>query len=130
MVKYQQDSTSIDQPFAALSDPTRRAILERLAQEDNLPVGELAEQFEMSWPAVSKHLRVLEKAGLLTQEKDGRIRRCHLKADPLQEAAVWINRYKQFWETQLDALADFLEQTSTDQEAKQEDKKQEIRSEK
>lgn len=109
MVKYSEDS--ITQVFAALADPTRRAILERLAAEDNMPVTELAEPFAMSLPAISKHLRVLERAGLLTQEKDGRIRRCHLVAEPLQEAAAWIAQYRQFWETQLDALADFLKQT-------------------
>jgi DNA-binding transcriptional ArsR family regulator len=65
----------------------------------------------MSLPAVSKHLRVLERAGLLVQEKDGRIRRCHLNAEPLQEAAEWINHYRQFWEEQFDQLAAFLQET-------------------
>ncbi|MEM9753184.1 MAG: metalloregulator ArsR/SmtB family transcription factor [Planctomycetota bacterium] len=99
----------LDRTFAALSDPTRRAILAQLAEEDALPAGRLAEGFDMAWPSVSKHLRVLEGAGLLRQEKDGRVRRCHLEAEPLKEAAAWIAYYQQFWGDRLDALADFLE---------------------
>ena len=108
MVKY--SDASIDHIFAALADPTRRAILERLTQGE-ATVTELAEPFEMSLPAVSKHLRVLERAGLLMQEKDGRIRRCHLVAQPLQAAADWIEQYRQFWEAQFDSLADYLAHT-------------------
>jgi DNA-binding transcriptional ArsR family regulator len=78
----------------------------------------LAEPFEMSLPAVSKHLRILERAGLLAQEKDGRIRRCQLVADPLQEANEWIERYSHFWESQFDSLAGYLAQV---QEANDED---------
>lgn len=118
MVKYQEDD--ISQIFSALSDPTRRAILERLAEEDHIPVTTLAEPFAMSLPAISKHLRVLERAGLLVQEKDGRIRRCRLVAEPLQDAAAWLDRYRQFWETQLDALADFIAQTANESEVKSE----------
>ena len=80
----------------ALSDPTRRAILERLATAD-VAVTELAEPFDMSLPAISKHLDVLERAGLLSREKDGRIRRCHMQHEPLQQAADWIDWYRQFW---------------------------------
>lgn len=116
MVKYQEDA--ISQTFSALADPTRRAILERLSKEDHIPVTTLAEPFDMSLPAISKHLRVLERAGLIVQEKDGRIRRCRLVAEPLQGAADWLSRYQQFWETQLDALADFIEQTSNEAEVK------------
>ncbi len=108
MVKYSPDA--LDTLFSALADPTRRAILERLA-EGELTVTELAEPFDMSLPAISKHLRVLERAGLLVQEKDGRIRRCQLVAEPMQDAAAWLDRYRQFWETQFDALADFLART-------------------
>lgn len=108
MVKY--FTGTLDHTFFALSDPTRRAILERLAAEGELMVTALAEPFEMSLPAVSKHLRILERAGLLAQEKDGRIRRCQLVADPLQEASEWIERYSQFWESQFDSLADYLTQ--------------------
>ncbi|MEM8782250.1 MAG: metalloregulator ArsR/SmtB family transcription factor [Planctomycetota bacterium] len=103
------DDARLDRTFAALSDPTRRAILAQLAEEDALPAGRLAEGFDMAWPSVSKHLRVLEGAGLLRQEKDGRVRRCHLEAEPLKEAAVWIAYYRKFWGDRLDALAAFFE---------------------
>ena len=108
MVKY--SSSRLDATFGALADPTRRAILARLAKRE-LTVGELAAPFEMSLPAVSKHLRVLERAGLLRQQKDGRIRRCRLDAKAMKNAAKWIERYRRFWEQQLDALARYLEET-------------------
>jgi DNA-binding transcriptional ArsR family regulator len=108
MVKYA--SHTLDAIFSALADPTRRAILGRLAEGD-VTVGELAEPFDMSLPAISKHIRVLERAGLLIQEKDGRIRRCHLNPEPLKEAAEWINHYRQFWEEQFDQLSAFLQET-------------------
>lgn len=114
MVKY--TNGVLDKVFFALSDPTRRAILQRLAEEGEIPVMALAEPFDMSLPAVSKHLRVLERAGLLVQEKDGRIRRCQLVAEPLQGAALWIEQYSQFWEAQFDALADYLAQLQTQEE--------------
>jgi DNA-binding transcriptional ArsR family regulator len=94
--------------FHALSDSTRRAILARLANGE-VQVTELAEPFDMSLPAISKHLGVLEKAGLLHRHKDGRIRRCELVAGPLENAADWVNVYRQFWETRLDSLARYLE---------------------
>ena len=97
--------------FHALSDSTRRAILARLANGEAL-VTELAEPFDIYLPAVSKHLGVLEKAGLLHRHKDGRIRRCQLTAGPLENAADWVNVYRQFWETQLDSLAKYLEKDS------------------
>lgn len=108
MVKYQ--SVDLDLLFYALSDGTRRAVLERLAEEGDLMVTALAEPFDISLPAVSKHLRVLERAGLLTQDRDGRIRRCQLVADPLQAAAEWIDHYSRFWEIQFDSLAEYLSQ--------------------
>lgn len=108
MVKY--ISIDLDLLFYALSDATRRAILERMAEEGDLMVTALADPFDISLPAVSKHLRVLERAGLLTQDKDGRIRRCHLVAEPLQAAAGWIDHYSHYWETQFDSLADYLGQ--------------------
>lgn len=108
MVNYTDEA--LDAVFSALADPTRRAILGRLAAGE-LTVGELAEPFDMSLPAVSKHLRVLERAGLLVQEKDGRIRRCRLDAEPLKEAAEWIGHYRQFWEEQFDQLSAFLDET-------------------
>ena len=113
MVKYY--SQSLDRTFSALSDPTRRAILARLALGDT-SVTELAEPFNISLPAISKHLRVLEKAGLLIQEKDGRVRRCRLVATPLRDAASWIARYQQFWEAQFGSLADYLKETTSKEE--------------
>ena len=112
MVKsYPSTADAIDRTFAALADPTRRAILARVAQDDGVGVSDLAAPFldRMSLPAVSKHLRVLEKSGLLTQERDGRIRRCHLQPAPLREAHDWVARYRVFWSGQLDALATFLQ---------------------
>ncbi len=114
MVKYSGDD--LDNVFFALSDPTRRAILQRLAKEGEIPVTALAEPFEMSLPAVSKHLRVLERAGLLVQEKDGRIRRCQLVAEPLQGAALWIEQYSRFWQAQFEALAGYLTQIQAQEE--------------
>jgi DNA-binding transcriptional ArsR family regulator len=105
MVKYKTDA--LDRTFAALSDPTRRAILARLAQGD-ASVSELAAPFAMSLPAISKHLRVLEQAGLVERTKDGRVHRLRLVAQPLHQAASWIAHYQQFWEQQLAALADYL----------------------
>ena len=98
----------LDVTFAALADPTRRAILVRLA-EGNASVGELALPFAISRPAVSKHLRVLERAGLVQRSKDGRVSRCGLDARPMRDAAEWVARYRRFWEERLDALATYLE---------------------
>jgi len=108
MVKYSQES--LDSTFTALSDGTRRAILARLAKGEAL-VSELAQPFDMSLPAVSKHLNVLERAGLIRREKDGRIRRCYLQATPLKDVAEWLQFYQQFWGAQLDSLADYLQST-------------------
>jgi DNA-binding transcriptional ArsR family regulator len=107
MVKH---SGSLDSTFAALADPTRRAILERLARGE-APVTELAAPFAMSLPAISKHLGVLEAAGLLTRERDGRVRRCGLAAGPMKAVAEWIAGYRQFWQGQFDALANYLDGT-------------------
>ncbi len=96
--------------FGALADPTRRAILARLALGET-SVGELAEPFEMSLPAVSKHLGVLETAGLIQREKQGRVRRCQLDGRPLEAAADWIGHYREFWEARLDSLERYLEET-------------------
>ena len=106
MVKY--DDSQLDMVFHALSDSTRRAILARLSVGDAL-VTEIAEPFDMSLPAISKHLGVLEKAGLLQRHKDGRIRRCELNAAPLETASNWIRFYRDFWEAQLDSLTSFLD---------------------
>ena len=106
MVNYIEQS--LDATFSALSDPTRRSILERLIIEES-SVTSLAEPFDMSLPAVSKHLRVLEKAGLLSQGKNGCARRCRMEAGPMKEAADWIGLYRRFWEEQLDSLAGYIE---------------------
>ncbi|MFQ5489398.1 MAG: ArsR/SmtB family transcription factor [Phycisphaerae bacterium] len=111
MVKYE---SQLDATFGALADPTRRAILARLARGDT-SVGDLARPFKISLPAVSKHLRVLERAGLLTQDRLGRVRRCQLQAEPMKRAAAWIDRYRRFWTQPLDVLAEFVEQAAPDE---------------
>jgi DNA-binding transcriptional ArsR family regulator len=98
----------LDRTFAALSDSTRRAILARLA-EGETTVGELARPFRMSRPAISKHLRVLERAGLVQRQREGRVSRCELDAEPMRDAAQWIERYREFWGDRLDSLARYLE---------------------
>jgi DNA-binding transcriptional ArsR family regulator len=94
----------LDRVFFALSDPVRRAILERLSEESPL-VSELAEPFAISLQAVSRHIQVLVRAGLVRQERTGRISRCRLDVGPIFTAAVWINRYSKYWQEQFDALA-------------------------
>ena len=103
---------SLDKVFGALADRTRRAILARLAEGD-ATVGELAEPFAISRPAISKHLRVLEQAHLVKRSKDGRLSRCGLSAEPMREAADWVIRYREFWSGQLDALADYFEEEAS-----------------
>ena len=112
MVKY--NTSSLNTIFAALADPTRRAILDQLTYGE-ASVTELAEPFKMSLPAVSKHLRVLEQAGLLTRQKEGRVHHCRLAAEPLRDAAEWLVRYRHFWEEQFDSLAEYLAE-STEEE--------------
>ncbi len=100
----------LDATFAALADPTRRAILARLASGE-ASVKELAKPFAMSQPAISKHLKVLERAGLVSRGRDAQRRPCRLEAQPLAEATAWLERYRQFWERRfqhLDALLDEL----------------------
>ena len=101
--------------FAALADPTRRAILARLALGE-LSVTELAEPFDMSMPAVSKHLRVLERAGLIARRKEAQWRRCRIDAAPLKEVVTWAERYRQIWEQRLDRLDQYLHQVQTKKE--------------
>jgi DNA-binding transcriptional ArsR family regulator len=93
--------------FAALADPTRRAILARLV-EGEAPVTELAEPFAMSLPAVSKHLKVLERARLIERSRHAQWRPCRLAPEPLKEVADWVERYRRFWEERLDRLDDYL----------------------
>jgi DNA-binding transcriptional ArsR family regulator len=100
----------LDRVFFALSDPVRRAILERLGEEALL-VSELAAPFDISLQAVSRHIQVLVRAGLVRQERTGRISRCSLVAGPIFAAAVWINRYSKYWQEQFDLLAAALAQT-------------------
>jgi len=107
MVKY--SDTQLDVVFSALSDPTRRGILALLRERNEVPVGELAAPFAMSAPAITKHLNVLEAAGLLERERDGRIIRCRLRPDPMKEAMQWLERYEIFWNEKLDALTSYLE---------------------
>ncbi|MGI9292831.1 MAG: ArsR/SmtB family transcription factor [Pseudomonadales bacterium] len=97
----------LDAVFQALADPVRREILTRLDGEDLL-VSELAAPFEISLQAVSKHIQVLVKAGLVSQERTGRISRCQLDAGPLYDAAVWINQYSRYWQDQFNTLAAWL----------------------
>ena len=107
MVKYEDGA--LDRTFAALADPTRRAILARLALGE-ASVSELADPFAMSLPAVSKHLRVLEEAGLLRRRREGRVHRCSLEPEPMRVASDWIEAYRRFWEDRFDALARYLEE--------------------
>ena len=99
---------ALSSTFSALSDPTRRAILARLA-EGECTVGELAKPFDMSLPAVSKHLRVLERAGLIAQRRDAQWRPCRIEAGPLKEVADWAEHYRHIWEERFDRLGEYLE---------------------
>ena len=99
----------LDAIFSALADPTRRAILDRLASGE-AAVHELAEPFEMSQPAISKHLKVLERAGLISRGRDAQRRPCRLEAVPLAEANQWLERYRQFWEAAFGRLDSLLEE--------------------
>jgi len=108
MVYYSRPN--LDRTFAALADPTRRAMLARLSEKEDLSVSELAKPFSMSLPAVMKHLDVLSQAGLIGREKTGRIVSCRLHAEPMREANDWLNRYQKFWTERLDRLAAFLEE--------------------
>ena len=93
--------------FAALADPTRRAILARLCSGE-CSVSELAEPFDMSLPAVSKHLRVLERAGLIARRREAQWRRCHIEAGPLKDVVDWAEHYRHIWEARLDRLGKYL----------------------
>ena len=99
----------LDRTFAALADPTRRAILTRLASGE-ASVTELGKPFDMSMPAISKHLKVLERAGLIARGRRQQWRPCRLKAKPLKEAADWVEHYRRFWEESFDRLDDYLKE--------------------
>lgn len=106
--------------FAALADPTRRAILARLAS-GKASVTELARPFDMSLPAVSKHLKVLERAGLVARSRAAQWRPCRLEADPLHDAADWIETYRRFWEQRLDRLDEYLQELQAEESNARED---------
>jgi DNA-binding transcriptional ArsR family regulator len=108
MVKYHEEA--LDRTFAALSDPTRRALLARLGERESLSVSELAQPFSISLPGIIKHLDVLDDAGLIAREKTGRTVTCRLTASPMEQAMDWLNRYQRFWSDNLDRLANFLEE--------------------
>jgi DNA-binding transcriptional ArsR family regulator len=108
MVKYGEQM--LDRTFAALADPTRRALLARLRKRDGISVSELAQPFAMSLPAIMKHLDVLSDAGLVTRAKTGRVVACRLTAGPMGQAMDWLNRYQRFWSESLGRLAAFVEE--------------------
>ena len=109
-MSYEQRSADrLDATFAALADPTRRAILARLASGD-ASVSELAEPFEMSQPAISKHLKVLERAGLIVRSREAQWRPCRLQAGPLKDADEWLERYRRHWEESFDRLDIYLQE--------------------
>jgi DNA-binding transcriptional ArsR family regulator len=108
MVYYQ--NAKLDLAFAALADPTRRAILDRLAREPEATVSEIAAPFAVSLPAVMKHLDVLARADLIARAKSGRTVRCRLKPGPMEAAMQWLSRYERFWTESLDRLAALVEE--------------------
>jgi DNA-binding transcriptional ArsR family regulator len=108
--------SKLDSVFSALADPTRRRILSRLAR-GSASITELAEPFSMTLPAVSKHLRVLERAGLVRRQREGWYHRCHLEARPLEDAVSFLARYRPFWEHTLEQLARYVEGASDETKA-------------
>jgi len=114
-------SRLLNRTFAALADPTRRRLLEHLTHGD-LCVTDLARPCAMSLPAVSKHLRVLERAGLIRRRRNGRVHSLKLQAAPMKEAQAWINRYREFWEGNLDRFEDYLNKLQKEENKHDEDK--------
>ena len=112
-----QQAARLDAVFFALSDPVRRTILERLDGEAML-VSEIAGPFRISLQAVSRHIQVLVRAGLVTQARSGRISRCSLDAAPLADAAVWLNRYARYWQAQFDTLAAHMDRIAQEGETR------------
>lgn len=107
-----QSSASLDATFAALADPTRRAILARLATGE-ASVSDISQPFAISQPAISRHLKVLESAGLISRGRDAQWRPAKIEAGPLKEVADWVEQYRRFWDTRLDALDDYLKTIQT-----------------
>ena len=103
---------SLDRTFSALAHPIRRSILTRLAERGSASVGELAEPYDVSLMAVSKHVRVMEEAGLLVRHRDGRVHRMRLDPEPIRQASDWMQKYRAYWEQQLDGLARYLDDTA------------------
>lgn len=106
----------LDLTFRALAHPMRRLMLTRLARDGSASVSELAEPFDVSLMAVSKHVKVMERAGLVRRERDGRVQRCTFDPEPMETASRWIDRHRVFWNGQLDALARYLEPLDPEQE--------------
>jgi DNA-binding transcriptional ArsR family regulator len=121
MVHQLTSSEHLNATFAALADPTRRAILARLASGQT-SVSELAEPFEMSLPAISKHLKVLQRAGLIARSREAQWRPCRLAAGPLKDASDWLDRYRRFWEESFDRLEDYLSELQKRESQKKEHK--------
>ncbi|HEY1851418.1 MAG TPA: metalloregulator ArsR/SmtB family transcription factor [Candidatus Binataceae bacterium] len=109
VIPGEEDAETLDRVFSALADPVRRNILRRLDGEDLL-VSELAKPFRISLQAVSRHIQVLVRAGLVMQERTGRISRCRLDAGPIYQAAVWVNRYSKYWREQFNFMAVWLDE--------------------
>jgi DNA-binding transcriptional ArsR family regulator len=115
-VQEGHDPQVLDRVFAALADPIRREILSRLQGADCL-VSELAKPFDVSLQAVSRHIQVLARAGLISQHRSGRISRCRLETGPIFQAALWLNRYSKYWQAQFDTLAAWLDEVERDKPA-------------
>ena len=124
MVKYK--TSLLDRTFAALADPTRRSILASLTEGERC-VTDLAKPHRMSLPAISKHLRVLEKAGLVRRQRRGRVHRLTIEAKPMQEAQQWIEEYRRFWEQSLDRLDTYLKELQSKESQKQEEETEGLR---
>jgi len=119
MVKYENDT--ISRTFAAIADPTRREIIDRLAEKE-MCVTEIAEPINMSLPAVSKHLRIIERAGIIKRIKRGKFYHFKLVAKPMKGASEWLERYQIFWNNQLDALEDYLDNSDNNSSRKEKEK--------
>ena len=118
----------LSETFGALADPTRRAILARLAAGE-ASVTDLAQPFAMSLPAISKHLKVLERAGLIARGRKAQWRPCRLQAGPLQDVAAWLEHYRHFWEVSFDRLGDYLQELKKQDSKKKKKEKKHVRTE-
>src|SRR5580698_227562 len=112
-------SSALDRTFSALADPTRRALVMRLAEAPDISVSALAAPFPVSLPAIMKHLDVLADAGLVARSKTGRVVACRLEAEPMRDAFEWLNRYEKFWTERLDRLAAFLDEEESQSQKEQ-----------